>query len=145
MSTLRELIDSNRALADATFAQAAAINKLVPEFKQLARDIYDIKAAREIDNPHFVGLIGTVNEKLALLLDNVKDAKSDVKTLARDVTGAHPLPPPPPPPEHPESAALQVVKAVVAAPLTSKLSLILLCVLGLLIYSLVTGAFHGGG
>lgn len=146
MSTLRDLIDSNRTLADATFAQAAAINKLVPVLDQLRHDVYDTKTDRETADARVSIALGKIDTALALVLDNIKDAKGDVRTLARDVTGAHPVPPPLPLlPEHSDSAALQVIKAIVAAPLTTKLSLILLCVLGLLIYSLVTGGLHGGG
>lgn len=133
-TTLRDLIDSNRALADATFAQAAAINKLVPVLEQVRRDLSEVTEVNVVLND--------IKTALAVAVDNIKDTKGDVRTLSRDVTGTHPLPPPLPP-ERSDSAALQVIKAIVAAPLATKLSLILLCVFGLLIYALVTGGFRG--
>lgn len=91
--TLEDLVDSTRRLADSNFATAAAINKLVPAFEQLRRDIYDIKNDREIDNNALAITVGKLNTDLALLLNNVKAAQEDVKTLSKDVTASHTLPP----------------------------------------------------
>lgn len=102
--TLEELIDSVRRLADSNFATAAALNKLLSPFEQLRRDIYDIKTSREIDtvaDRTFIqnlsdkdrSLIQELNTSLAVVLENVKIAQSDVKALSKEVTGAFPLPP----------------------------------------------------
>lgn len=103
--TLEDLIESTRRLADSNFATAAALNKLLSPFEQLRRDIYDIKNAREIDNAEdrsFIqklsegdrALIQELNRTLAVVLENVRIAQSDVKALSKDVTGAFPLPQP---------------------------------------------------
>jgi len=92
--TLEDLLDAVRKLADSNFATAAAINKLVPAFEQLRRDIYDIKSDREMDQAKLDLAVGKLNTDLALLLDNVRHAQTDVRELQRDITGTHHTLPP---------------------------------------------------
>ncbi len=91
--TLEDLVESCRKLADSNFATAHSINKLIPAFEQLRRDIYDVKNDRETDQSKLDLAIGRLNTDLALLLDNVRHAQGDVANLARDVTASHVLPP----------------------------------------------------
>lgn len=95
-TTLRELIESNVRLADATIGQthainreAAALERLVPQFEGLRHDISDIKDKLELDGAKLDLQIGRVGTDLALLLDNVKRAQGDVRDLQRDVTNSH--------------------------------------------------------
>jgi hypothetical protein len=94
--SLRDLINSTSRLADATLAQTHAINKLalaqerlIPAFEQIRRDLYDIKTGKDNDDARIDLALGEINTKLALLLD----MKLDVKSLTREVTGAHLLAP----------------------------------------------------
>lgn len=94
--TLRDLFTSTSRLADATLAQTQAINKLaaaqerlVPAFEQIRRDLFDIKTGKDNDDARIDLALGEINTKLALLLD----MKVDVKSLTREVTGAHLLAP----------------------------------------------------
>jgi len=89
--TLDDLIEATRRLADSNFATAAALNKLIPSWEQLRRDVYDIKNSREMDQAKIDLAIGKLNTDLVLLLDNVRHAQTDVRELQRDVTGAFPL------------------------------------------------------
>lgn len=94
--TLRELIESNQRLADATVGQTHAVNRtasalerLVPQFEGLRHDIADIKDKLELDAAKLDLQIGRVGTDLALLLDNVRRAQGDVRELQRDVTNSH--------------------------------------------------------
>lgn len=91
--TLYSLIESNNRLADATLGQSHAINKLAdsferlrPSFEGIRKDLYDIKADRDIDLANLESKMGSINERLALILDTVKTSEGDLKQVARDVT-----------------------------------------------------------
>ena len=114
--TLEDLVDANRRLADSNFATAAAINKLIPAFEQLRRDIYDIKTDRETDQSKLDLAIGRVTTDLAVLLENIKHAQTDVRELQRDVTGTHPLMP-----RDDRSAAEKIIDRLEKAPTSTKL------------------------
>lgn len=95
-----ELIEVLRRVADSSLQQSAAINRqaiaterLIPQFEGLRHDISDIKDKLELDGAKLDLQIGKVGTDLAVLLDNIKRAQTDVRELQRDVTGAHLLPP----------------------------------------------------
>jgi hypothetical protein len=126
VSTLKEIVDSNKRLADATLGQSHAINRLAlsferiyPAFEQLRHDVYDIKADREIDNDAVKLTLERVNTTLALVLDNLKTTQVDVKELARDVTGSHVLHPP----EHKKPKIVEVIEAVERVSVVTKVLL----------------------
>lgn len=131
-TTLREMLASQNRLADSVFEQAAAnnrltnsIERLVAPFEQLRRDIYDIKTDRETDGAKVDIAIAKLNTDLALLLDNVKDAQGDVKTLTREVTGAHLLPPR----EARPSKVVEAINAFEKLSVTTKLLVLLILVI----------------
>jgi len=125
--TLDDLIEATRRLADSNFATAAALNKLIPSWEQLRRDVYDIKNSREMDQAKIDLAIGKLNTDLVLLLDNVRHAQTDVRELQRDVTGAFPLQ------KHDERSSIEKVIAALekARPSTKLLVFILLLALTL--------------
>lgn len=91
--TLRELIESNARLADATLAQSHAINKMAesfdrlrPSFEQLRRDLFDLKNNHTIDEATRQSELRRIEEKLTLILDTVRTSESDIKQVAKDVT-----------------------------------------------------------
>jgi hypothetical protein len=139
--TLEDLVDANRRLADSNFATAAAINKLVPAFEQLRRDIYDLKTDRETDQSKLDLAIGRVSTDLAVLLENIRHAQTDVRELQRDVTGAHVLPPP-----DNRSAAERLIEKYERMPTSTKLWIFaLVIVVGAAFGAhLIIGAFTGG-
>ncbi len=92
--TLEDLISATKTLADSNFATAAALNKLVPAFEQLRRDVYDIRNGAELERANLAITVSKLNADLAVLIDNAKSTQSDVRDLQRDVTGTHMLPPP---------------------------------------------------
>jgi chromosome segregation ATPase len=96
LESSRRLAESNQRLADATLGQTQAINRLassherlLPAYERLARDIADLKDARELDTPKLDLALGRVSTDLALILDNIRHAQSDVRELQRDVTDSH--------------------------------------------------------
>lgn len=92
--TLEDLIEATRKLADSNLATAAALNRLVPAFEQLRRDVYDIRAGAELERANLAITVGKLNADLAVLIDNSKSTQTDVRELQRDITGTHVLPPP---------------------------------------------------
>jgi hypothetical protein len=142
--TLEDLIDANRRLADSNFATAAAINKLVPAFQQLSRDIYDLKASREIDQPSLQLVLGQLKTDLAVIINDAKRTAGDVRELQREVTGAFSLQK-----MHDERTAIErIIDRMESAKTSTKvLAAFLLLAFGLggfghLIFSLL---MHGGG
>lgn len=76
MSTLRELIESNVRLADSVLEKAQADNRIASAFDKLSPHFEQLRIDQQ-----------AINEKLAVLLDNVKDVKKEVtgtQLLQRD-------------------------------------------------------------
>lgn len=95
-TTLRDLVESNARLADATLAQSHSINKLAesfdrlrPSFEQLRRDVFDLKNNQTIDEATRLSELRRIDEKLTLILDTVRTSESDLKQVAKDVTHPH--------------------------------------------------------
>lgn len=139
--TLEDLVVSTRRLADSNFATAAAINKLVPAFEQLRRDIYDIKEGQSLQQASLQITVSKLNADLAVLIDNAKSTQIDVRELQRDVTGTHPLP------RDERSAAERIIDRIERAPTATKLWVFaLILVIGVAFgLHLILAAFGIGG
>jgi hypothetical protein len=90
-----ELIEVLRRVADTSLQQSAAnnrlataVDKLIPPFEQLRRDIYDIKTDRETDQAKADMVLSKLNTDLAVLVENARRTQDDVRELAKDVTGS---------------------------------------------------------
>jgi hypothetical protein len=152
MTMTLEEIAALRKLADSNFATAAALNKLLPPFEQLRRDLYDIKNAREIDNAGdraFLqslsegdrSLIQELNKTLAVVLENVRIAQGDVKQLSKDFTGTHALQ------QDNRSTAERIIDRLERAPTSTKLwmfALVLVVVCGFGLHLILAALGIGG-
>lgn len=78
MPTLKDLIDSTGRLADSVLEQASAINRLVPAFEQLRRDVHTLLSNHDLDRASLDYRLREIDKNIALLLDNVKDVQRDV-------------------------------------------------------------------
>ncbi len=122
--TLEDLLAAVKNLADSNFATAASINKMLPAWEQLRRDVFDIKSDREMDQAKLDLAVGKLNTDLALLLDNVRHAQTDVRELQRDITGTHNLPPP-----DTRSSTERIIDRFEKLPTPTKLLLLLFVIL----------------
>lgn len=92
IEVLRRAADAQLQLAASNNRLATAVDRLVPPFEQIRRDLYDVKTDRENDVRMYqqttANAFGEINQKLVLLLDT----RDDVKTLTKEVTGAFKVP-----------------------------------------------------
>jgi hypothetical protein len=99
MLSQEELIEVLRRIADSSLQQSAsnnrlatAVDKLIPSFEQIRRDLYDVKTDRENDvrmyQQTMANAFAEIQQKLVLLLDT----RDDVKQLSKDITGAFKIP-----------------------------------------------------
>lgn len=120
IEVLRRSADSTIALSASINKQTVVVDKLISPFEQLRRDIADIKMDRELDSDKLSlaltkittelgqlrrdildrGLdsdklslaLAKINTDLAVLAHDVDEARDDVKSVAKEVTGVHKLP-----------------------------------------------------
>ncbi len=135
--TVEELIDAVRRLADSNFATAASINKLLPVWEQLRRDVYDLRMNREIDQPTLQTALGQLKTDLVVLIKDVQRTEVDVKRI-REATGTFAL-------QQQESTVERIIKRAENWKTSTKiLAAVLLLSFGLggfghLLISLLTG------